>query len=279
MKARPVQAMILGCVLLLACVPVLGEVPPPDGPWRPHLLDRCGPHPQPRGAVQEFFEEARHLFLMQNGGDASVLLEMAIAEQGRYPWLMLMLAQIYILAAQGEPHCLPSSGPVNLSGDWHQDRLRLLKRGEDLLARLSRAWPDDGVVDFLRADAARARDDHAAAATHDHEGRKKCSHIESLNLLIEMRGLLRRPAAVLSLPEPEYPDAALRRRAEGEVLFDLLVDPFGRVAAVHQIGPADPDLVRAAGRAISEGGFKAAQVGYYPVWSWLRVPVLFEIGD
>lgn len=253
------------------------EIPPSDGPWRPHLLARCQKHFPPRGRVLEYVDEAQHLFRSHNGGDASELLEIAIAEQGGHPWLLLLLAQIYLLAGQGEPHCLPSSGPLAPGGDWSRDRERLLERGEDLLNQLARIWSDDSVVDFLAADLARIRDDHAGAAELDHLGRRNCSHMESLELLASLRGLHRRPAELLTLPDPAYPAAAIARRAQGEVVFDILIDPFGRVHTVHQVGRADADLARSAMQAIRDGGYQAACIGYYPVWSWLRVPVRFRI--
>jgi TonB family protein len=190
-----------------------------------------------------------------------------------------LLAQIYLLAGQGEPHCLPSSGALAPRGDWELDRRRLLARSGDLLTRLGRAWPDDGTVDFLRADVDRARDDQEAAAEHDFRGRGKCTHTETLDLLRQMRGLGLRPAKIVEPIAPNYPEEAARRRIEGEVTVDLLIDPFGRVAAARQVGPADPTLVRAAIAAAPFGGFQAAQVGYYPVWSWLRVPVRFRLGN
>ena len=276
--------LLMGCGLpaalgLAVDGPLLDEVPPPDGPWRPHLLARCGRHASAVGAFGDFFQEARELFLVRTGGDASILLEMAIGELGEHPWLNLMLAQIYILAGQGEPHCVPTSGPLAPAGDWGRDRLRLLERGMDLLEGLSLAWTDDGIVDFLKADAARARGDHASAAEHDFRGRQKCSHTESLDLLAMMRDLRRRPAELLELPEPVYPPSAARRRAQGVVVFDLLIDPFGRVAAVHQVGRTDPALAAAAREAVLGGGYQAARVAYYPVWSWLRIPIHFVIGD
>lgn len=253
------------------------ERAPPDGLWRPHRLARCPEHPRPRGEAESAFDEARRLFDLGNGGDAAVVLELAIDAHAGHPWLLLLLAQIYLLAGQGEVHCQPAAGPLAPTGDWERDRRRLLGRAGDLLERLERSWSDDGLVDFLRADVARALDDQAAAAEHDFRGRGKCTHLESLDLLQAMRGLLQRPADVAAPIVPIYPEAAARRRIQGEVILDLLVDPFGRAVAARQVGRADPLLAEAALLAAPDGGFQAARVGYYPVWSWLRVPIRFRL--
>ena len=151
------RAALLIVCLMAACRPAGGgflEPPPPEGAWRPHRLTRCPQHPEPRGAVKECFDEAIALYNLANGGDAAVVLELALAEHGGHPWLSLLLAQIYLLAGQGEPHCLPLSGPAASRGDWPRDRLRLLERSEALLEQLGRIWPEDSVVDFLLADGA-----------------------------------------------------------------------------------------------------------------------------
>ncbi|MDD5719740.1 MAG: TonB family protein [Candidatus Krumholzibacteria bacterium] len=266
------------CSFWLLCSLVFAaETPPPDGDWRPHRLARCQAHFVARGEVRDLFAEARDLFEAANGGDAAELLEYGLRTAGANPWLLLLLAQIYVLAGQGEPHCQPLTGPVAPTGDWDTDRLRLLERSDVLLQRLAQAWPDDSVVDFLRADVARSRGDLDAAAVYDDLGRRKCTYLESVGLLRDLRGLRERPAKVLAPLVPVYPESALRKRIEGEVLLDLLVDPFGRVAEAVPIGRAHPVLVEAACAALPEAGFAAAQVGYYPIWSWLRVPVRFRL--
>jgi TonB family protein len=253
------------------------ETPPPDGDWRPHRLSRCRPHPLPSDDARAYLDEALDLFKHRGGGDAIALLDVALRDVGNQPWLLLMLAQMYLLAGQGEPHCLPLSGPAAPSGDWPRDRLRLLERADLLLRRLETLWPDDALVAFLLADVARARDDHESAADLDHAGRGRCTDLDSLEFVAGMRDLVRRPASVTSPIVPEYPESAARRRAQGEVVLDLLLDPLGRVATSEVIGRADRDLVRAAREALGDGGYQAAQVGYYPVWSWLRVSIRFAL--
>jgi len=218
----------LVCILMLAggWIPGAGavpaaEVPPPDGDWRPHRLARCQVHPAPRGPAADVMAQARDLFVHGAGGDAVSVLERGLVEVGSQPWLSLFLAQIYLLAGQGEPHCLPLTGPAAPAGDWAADRLRLLDRADILLARLQELWRDDAAVVFLRADVARSRDDHATAADLDHQGRQQCTHMETFDLLRELRGLTLRPAKVLAPIAPAYPEAAARRRIQGEVFFDL----------------------------------------------------------
>ena len=101
--------------------------------------------------------------------------------------------------------------------------------------------------------------------------------MESIDLLRGLRGLGRRAARVLEPIVPEYPQECVQRGIQGEVVLDLLIDPQGRVCEVVVAGAADKELARAARNAAVDGGYQAAQVGYYPVWSWLRVPVRFTL--
>lgn len=276
-------ALVLGAVCLMAAtwpagtIRAASEVAPPDGQWRPHRLARCQEHRPATGSARELLAEASDLFTHRNGGDAAVVLELALREVGGQPWLLLLLAQIYVLAAEGQTHCLPLAGPAAATGDPDQDRDRLLDRADLLLGRLREIWPDDGLIDFLGADVARARGDQEAAAELDHRGRQKCTHVESLDLLRALRDLEIQPPRVLAAITPVYPEAAIRRHVQGEVLVDLLIDPRGRIADLAAVGRADPDLARAAREALREAGYQAGRVGPYPVWSWLRVPVRFRL--
>ena len=286
-RSRPPAARRLAVLLVLVLAwsvagmtapAAAAEVPPRGGDdWRPHRLARCGRHLPPSGPPRVVLEEALELFRLRNGGDAAVVLELGLQENRRNPWLLLLLGQIYLLAGQGEPHCLPSSGAGAPRGDWPQDRARLLDLADARLRELSGVWPDDALVAFLRADVARARDDHATAAELDLHGRTLCTHMASLDLLRGLRDLRLRAPRVISPIAPEYPEACIRERVTGEVLLDLLVDPQGRIAEVVVVDSPDRRLGRAAGEAAREAGFQAAQVGYYPVWAWLRVPVLFTL--
>jgi TonB family protein len=276
-RAPAVAAGILGLLTLLVGIAGAAEKPPPDSDWRLHRLSRCAPHapvfPDSRAAM----EEALELVRLDNGGDAMAVLEAALAEEGARPWLRLLLAQLYVLAGQGEPHCRPLEGPAAATGDWPRDRMRWLQRADELLVSLTAIWPDDSLVDFLRADAARAAGDPEAAAEHDFRGRGKCSYRQSLQLVQSLRDLRPRPPQVLEPIVPEYPSECARRGIEGLVVLDLLIDPQGRAVEVVVIGRADRRLAAAAREAAAGGGYQAAQLGYYPVWSWLRVPVQFTL--
>ena len=250
-----------------------------DADWRPHMLARCEPHAPLRGPDREVADEALELFGLGNGGDGIVVLEAALQRPGREPWLPLLAAQIYIMAGQGEPHCQPSAGPAPATGDWPRDRTRWLDRAQRLLDRVEAAWPDDGLVDFLRADAARAAGDQETAANQDLRGRGKCTHMASMDLVAGMRDLGRKPPRVIAPIVPTYPKEAVRARVQGEVILDLLIDPQGRATEAVVVGRADRRLAEAARAAARDGGYQAAMVGYYPVWSWLRVPVRFTLDN
>lgn len=271
--------LLAGCLLGGFGVLAATEIPSGDEQWRPHMLSRCAVHAPPLAASRADLEEARELFQLQNGGDAVFVLESALADHDDWPWLILLLAQIYLLAGQGEPHCQPTTGPVALTGEWSRDQHRLLGRADELLARLTEIWPDDGLVDFLRADVARAAGDQEAAAAHDHTGRRKCTHLESLGFVGRLRDLRPRTARVIAPIVPEYPEACARARIEGEIVLDLLIDPQGRAAQTVVVVGADRRLERAARAAVATGGYQAAQLGYYPVWSWLRVPIRFTLDN
>ncbi|MEZ4387596.1 MAG: TonB family protein [Candidatus Krumholzibacteriia bacterium] len=253
------------------------EVPPPDGPWRAYRLQRCDHPAPPPPAVRAILDEARELFDLQNGGDAVVVLEDGLRREPTSAWIRLFLAQIYILAGQGEPHCLPSGGPAAPRGDWPADRRRCLERADRLLGQLAATWPDDGIVWFLRADAARALDDPEAASEDDLQGRRCCTRLESLEFIADLRDLQRKPGELITPIAPEYPEACLRKRITGRVELDLLVDPEGRVAESVALGRADRRLQAAAAEAARDAGFQAARVGYYPIWSWIRVSVNFTL--
>jgi hypothetical protein len=274
---RILRAILLALPLVWATDVVGREMPPPDGDWRLHRLSRCDPHSPLTSGLEPVMEEALELFRLGNGGDAIAVLETSVEEFGPRPWPLLLLAQLYVLAGQGESHCRPLEGPAAGTGEWPGDQRRWLGRAEELLVDLAAIWTDDGLVEFLRADAARAAGDPGAAAEHDFRGRDKCSHRESLQFVQALRDLRPRPAQVVESIVPTYPPECARDGVEGLVLLDLLIDPQGRAVEVAVIGRADRRLVTAARTAALGGGYQAAQLGYYPVWSWLRVPVRFTL--
>lgn len=272
---RPVFCWLL--LVMIAGGLLAQEQAPPDGVWRPHRLERCDRPSPPAPAVRAVLDEALHLYHLGNGGDAAVVLEDGLERHPTSPWIRLLLAQIYLQAGQGEPYFLPTGGPVKPTGHWPDDRRRCLERAGSLLGRLGTDWLDDGIVWFLRADIARALDDPEAASDHDLAGRRACTRQESLNFIAELRDLGRKPAEVVTPIVPEYPQECLRRRIEGRVELDLLVDPEGRVAQWAPANRADRQLQEAAAEAAAAAGFQAARVGYYPIWSWIRVSVSFTL--
>lgn len=255
------------------------ERPTRDGPWRPHQLSRCARPAPPFPAAREALAEARELLDLENGGDAIVVLELALAEHPRSPWLRFLLAQLYIMAGQGEEHCEPYGGPVRATGDWPADRQRYLGRAEQLLSDLAGTWSDDGMVWFLRADAARAAGDNDRASEFDLAGRERCTRLETLAMISEIRDLGRKPAELLTPIVPEYPADCLQERVTGEVLLDVLIDPQGRVAQTVSRRRADRRLIAAASEAAAVAGYQAARVGYYPIWSWIEVAVTFSLDN
>ncbi|MBD3221849.1 hypothetical protein GF314_11470 [bacterium] len=274
---RPVVPLLLA--VCLASATTAGERPPPDGAWRPHQLSRCARPAPPYPAAREAIAEAHELFELEAGGDAIVVLEDALADHPRSPWLRLMLAQIYVLAGQGEEHCEPFGGPARATGDWPADQRRYLRRADRLLADLAGSWPDDGLVWFLRADAARAAGDVDAASRYDAQGRERCTRLDTLEFVTALRDLGRKPAELLTPIVPEYPAECLQKRITGEVLLDVLIDPHGRVAETVPARRADRRLIAAASEAAAAAGYQAARIGYYPIWSWIQVSVNFSLDN
>lgn len=255
------------------------EVPPPDGPWRPHQLNRCAGTDQDllsRGA-RNILSTAHELFLMGEGGDAVVELELYLAEkpQGEGPVLMT-LGLLYVLAGQGEPSIQPREGPAAITGDWSVDRPRLLTRAEALLRKAAVRRPDDAFVDYLLADAARGRGEMEAAAALVEQGLGKCTLAASTDILLRYRDLGVHPAKQTGDVALEYPAAAARDGISGEVVLDLLVAPSGRVSQVTVVASPDRRLGVAAAEALGRADFAPGRIGKYPVWSWARVTVAFR---
>lgn len=273
------MTLVALCWLLVVAASALPAVEqaPPDGPWRPHRLARCDRPSPPEPAVREVLDEARLLHGLGNGGDAATVLEDGLVRHPTSHWIRLFLAQVYLQAGQGEPYFLPTGGPAAPTGHWPDDRRRCLERADLLLSRIGGDWRDDGIVWFLRAEVARALDEPEVASDHDLVGRRACTRQESLDFIAELRDLGRKPAEVLTPIVPEYPEDCLRQRVQGRVELDLLIDPEGRVARWEPVNRADGRLQEAAGQAASVAGFQAARVGYYPIWSWMRVSVNFTL--
>ncbi len=259
---------------------MLREVAPPGGgSWRPHELRRCAGVDQAvlsRGA-REVLSTAHDLFRMGEGGDSVIELELYLSEKGRADGLVLLtLGQLYVLAGQGEPSVEPREGPAAITGDWGVDRPRLLARAEQVLREAANQRPDDSVVDYLLADAARARGDMSAGAALFAHGFGKCTLSASTAVLARYQGLNPHPALQTKGVAPEYPASAARDGISGEVVLDLLVAPTGRVSQVSVVSSPDRRIGEAATAAMTKAEFSPGRLGKYPVWSWVRVTVAFR---
>jgi len=258
----------------------MAELPVPDGPWRSHLLSRCRDESERLPTASEkALATCAELFRLREGSDAIMTLELSLVEDSRAGLVLLTLAQLYLMAGQGEPELLPSEGPAADVGHWERNQDRLLKRADELLHEAAGLRPDDGVIDFLLADVARARGDTTTAWRAFRAGRGKCSLSRSIEILREYQDLRLRAARVVEPVAPEYPAEAVRRRVTGEVELDLLIDPAGRVVQVVEVVDPDPDLTAAAAAALRRSVFEPARVGKYPIWSWLRVPTRFSLTE
>jgi TonB family protein len=256
------------------------EVPGPDGPWRPHLLSRCEDlRERPPAAVDRSLAVCADLYRAGEGSDAIAELELLLRTHPDEGLVLLTLGQLYLMAGQGEPELMPSEGPARDVGDWDRNQERLLARAEALLREAGRRRPDDGAVDYLLADVARARGDLEAAARLVDVGAAKCTLPASLRILKVYQGLFERPARLEQSVAPDYPLAAREAGLAGEVVLDLLISPRGAVVQLVPVASPGEELTRAAAAALSTARFTPARVGKYPVWSWLRVPTRFSLVD
>lgn len=255
----------------------LHETPVPEGGWRGHQLAGCAPEVAAPSRVEKLLALCAEFFREGSGSDGMIELELARERGVDHPLLDLTLGQLYLLAGQGEPQLLPAEGPAGDVGDWEKNRVRLLDRSRELLQKAAWARPDDAVVDYLLADAARAAGDQALASEYQEQGLNKCTAGRSMDILRRYQQLNRYPAKYLGGAAPEYPAEALAREISGPVDIDLLLDPTGRIRQAEAVSSPDPALSEAALRSLLEGRFEAARVGKYPVWSWLRVTIAFNL--
>lgn len=81
----------------------------------------------------------------------------------------------------------------------------------------------------------------------------------------------------VTMPQPDYPRASLRRGEQGEVLLLVKVGADGRVDGVDVIGSSQHRrLDRAAVSAVRRWRFEPAQRDGQPVAGELRVPISFS---
>ena len=212
-----------------------------------------------------------------SGSDGMIEMELCLERGIDHPLVRLTLAQLYLMAGQGEPNLLPVEGPAADTGDWHRNRRRLLQRARTLLESVGADRPDDAAVDYLLADVARAEGDVAGAADLEAHGYDKCTGGVSFDLLRRYQDLNRYPARLLALPTPEYPQAAVEANLSGPVVLDLLLDPAGRVRQTVTVRSPGRALTDAAVAAFRDGGYEPARIGKYPVWAWLRVTTSFNL--
>ena len=287
----PGLLLVLACVLtLFGCAPVdrpvrtAGEADgrepaPAAGPWRMHRLGRClGSDTAPgTGSDSVVLDTARDLFAYGEGGDAIIELELYLERaRDRSGLVHLTLGQLYVMAGQGEPSLVPVEGPAADTGSWERNRPRFLRRAETVLQEARRIRPDDAAVDYLLADAARAGGDMDAAEERVASGLRKCSLFSSFEILATYQMLRPTEAVQIKAVPPIYPRSAAMAGIRGEVELDVLVDPGGRVHQVETVSTPDARLSRAASAAVSKSEFKPGRIGKYPVWSWVRVGVLFK---
>ncbi|PID80700.1 hypothetical protein CSB20_06160 [bacterium DOLZORAL124_64_63] len=255
----------------------LDETPPPDGPWRPHIVSWCPAEPPVPASVEALLELCSTYFREGSGVDSILELEMALEAGSRHPLLLMTLGQLYLMAGQGDPDLLPLEGPVADVGDWSRNRQRLLGRAEELLTEAGEQRPWDAAVDYLLADVWRARENFPRAEAFVFQGAAKSTSGRGFALLVLYQQLYRHPGKYQGGPGPEYPADALGRGLTGDVVLDLLISPLGEVRqAVVVAGPAE-DLARAAAASLVEGYWEPATIGKYPIWSWLRVKTSFQL--
>ena len=257
----------------------LQETPVPDGVWRGHLLARCQRDEDLTVAERDLLRTCLEFFREGSGSDGMIEVEMRLAKGMDHPLVLLTLAQLYLMAGQGEPKLLPVEGPAADVGDWQRNKVRLLGRARALLAEVARSRPDDAAVDYLLADVARAEGDLAAADDLERRGFDKCTGGASFEILRQYQELGRYPAKLLAVPPPDYPEAALRKGLSGKVVLDLLLDPAGRVRQIVPVSSPGAMLTDAAVAAFGAGNYEAARLGKYPMWAWLRVTTTFNLAD
>jgi protein TonB len=79
-------------------------------------------------------------------------------------------------------------------------------------------------------------------------------------------------------PPPNYPSVARRRRYEGTVVLNVLVDRSGRAADVKVARSSGYAILdRSASKDVSRWRFKPARKGFQTVEMWVKVPVRYEL--
>jgi TonB family protein len=257
----------------------LQEVPVPDGDWRPHRLARCVPDTNVSPIVERYLGICSEYFRDGSGSDGMIEMELGLQEGYRHSLMLLALGQLYLMAGQGDPDLLPAEGPAADVGDWNRNRARLLGRAEDLFQEAAETRTDDAAVDYLLADVARARGEQERADELVASGMEKCTTGRSFAILWQYQQLNNYPPKYLGGSSPVYPEKALNKGVEGEVVLDVLLSPAGEVRQVVVVESPSAALTGAAEASLRQGRFDASRMGKYPIWSWLRVTTAFNLED
>lgn len=85
------------------------------------------------------------------------------------------------------------------------------------------------------------------------------------------------PPSPISIPQPKYPETALKAGVEGMVILHILIDKSGKVQDVRIVKGANPDLDKAAMEAVRQSTWKPAMRNHEPVAVWVSFPVRFKL--
>lgn len=81
---------------------------------------------------------------------------------------------------------------------------------------------------------------------------------------------------LLTKVEPEYPEAALKKRVEGSVLLTAVIDAKGDVEDVR-VSSGDPLLAPAAVVAVRQWKYKPYLLEGHPMKMETQIPVQFQL--
>ena len=255
----------------------LEETPVPEGQWRPHRLSDCREDLDVPSVVERYLGTCSEYFRDGSGSDGMIEMELGLSEGHRHSLMLLTLGQLYLLAGQGDPDLLPVEGPAADVGNWGRNRTRLLGRAEKLLLEAAESRLDDAAVDYLLADVERAKGNLDQAAALVASGMGKCTGGRSFGILWQYQQLNQYPPRFRGGPSPEFPQSAVDKGDSGDVVLDVLLSPSGEVRQVVVVESPARSLTKSASASLREGGFEAARVGKYPIWSWLRVTTSFNL--
>lgn len=253
------------------------EIVAPDGVFREHVLTRCLVPEDVPTATEKYLAACAAMFREGSGSDGMIEMELGLSSGHRHPLMLMTLGQLYLLAGQGNPDLLPVEGPAADLGSYALNKPRLLARAKKLLDEAGEGRPDDGAVDYLLADVARAGGKLDEASAWTLSAQQKCTGGRSFRMLRMYQQLYEYPPRHRGGPAPEYPQAAVNAGVAGEVVLDLLLSPAGEVRQYEVVASPGKSLTRAAWQSLQNGDFEAARVGKYGVWSWLRVTTAFNL--